>query len=132
MYHDSIKTTYYKRFKELTPEKQFHFVTRLALWNHDTWAIQELSQQKDTFLGGVNQADWQRRMTEIQSRKPDYAHMNHSSARQTYFDANPDLYGLELSLFQAMHAHYHFDVDLSGYLPDKSIIKSYTDNLLLD
>jgi len=132
MYHDNILTTYRHRFKELVHEKQFHLLTRLALWNHDAWSIQQLPLQKEAFLGGTTQAEWHKKMTDIQNRTPDYTQVNHGSARKTYFEAYPNLYGLELAMFQALHARHHFDADLTACLPEPESIQRLIDQLLSD
>lgn len=96
----SAKNYYYQHFNELTPEKQFHFATRMKnyLKTHD---FDDFLQQNmpSTELAPI-------------FANNDYSKVNHLDKRKPYFEKYVGLYGIEAALFRVHHLLAEYGVDI--------------------
>ncbi len=95
----SVRDYYYEHFNELTPEKQFHFATRMknfiGVHDFDEWLK---NNQPDTDLEAILSNNDYSRVAQIAVRKP-------------FFEKYPKLYGVEATLFRVHHLLKEYSVD---------------------
>lgn len=107
----TIQDYYFKHFDELSPDAQFHFVSRLSAWNADTRAVEELASYRSRLAPTLQ--DGFRQVLSLY-RDPPSMHINSLAARQPYFDAYPELQGLCLALFRLRHLKTIYNIDLTA------------------
>lgn len=108
---DAIRAYYFVHFDELPFHKQFHFVSRLSAWNADARATELLASYR-TRLAPSDQGALQQVLSLY--RDPPTVQINSLTARQPYFDAYPELQGLDLALFRLRHLKTIYDIDLTA------------------
>ena len=96
----SVRSYYYAHFQELTPDKKFHFATRIKNYFHshdfaDYFAHNVPSQNLIPIL-----------------EDNDFSHVNHAAARRPYFEKYDHLYSIEAALFRVNHLLNEYDIDL--------------------
>lgn len=119
----SVRDYYFEHFDELTPEKQFHFATRmknfLRVCDFDKWLSEN---QPDTELKPIISNN-------------DYSGVAQFAIRKPFFEKYPDLYGVEAALFRVHHLMKEYDVDIRGEflkLYPKERLYRLSDDLLND
>ena len=96
----SVLEYYQAHFAELSPEKQFHFATRLKNYSGSTDFDEYLSNHRpDTDLAAL----LNRAASTTVANYPE---------RQPFFQAYPDLYGVEAALFRVLHLLQEYQIDL--------------------
>jgi hypothetical protein len=119
----SAKNYYYEHFSELTPEKQFHFATRMKNYfkTHDF----------DDFLANNKPSS---DLSPI-FQNNDYSRVNNYQARRPFFEKYAGLYGIEAALFRVHHLLKEYDTDIRDHftsLYSLDRLYSITDELLSD
>lgn len=104
--------TYTKNISSLSPEKQFHFASRLSLYNNNEWGREHVKYLREWFFEHNSIG----RLAEMRRTLPDPIHINHWQSRQPFFDDYPWLYSYELQLFQALHSSVQYNVDIRTML----------------
>lgn len=107
--YEQIYRTYRTRFDELSPEKQFHFASRLKLACEDVWAAKQIEKLRPTILA----VDSATRLHSMRKLQPNVAQLNAANLRIPLFQVHPWLYSYELMLFYVLHESIHYDVDSS-------------------
>jgi hypothetical protein len=103
-----IYTYYLENLEQLSPDKKFHFGTRLAAWTGDANAYEILRESREYILP-VNTS-----LTETLSKiinAPQTGRRNAQELRQPFFDKYPTLYGRHMALFRVRHLSSVYDVD---------------------
>lgn len=100
----SVRDYYYAHFAELTPDKQFHFATRIKNYfkSHDFdqyFATYTPSQDLAAIL-----------------RNNDFSHVNQAAARRPYFEKYDHLFAIEAALFRVNHLLNEYNIDLRSEL----------------
>lgn len=118
-----VRDYYYAHFAELTPDKQFHFATRIKNYfkSHDFdqyFATYTPSQDLAAIL-----------------RNNDFSHVNQAAARRPYFEKYDHLFAIEAALFRVNHLLNEYNINLrSEFLRHIPLERLYSlsDALLAD
>lgn len=119
----SVKNYYYSHFLELTPEKQFHFATRIKNY----FKVHDFDEYlKDNCPS-----------TDIEAviSDNDYSKVNNLELRKPFFEKYQGLYGIEAALFRVHHLLVEYGIDIrDDFLRVCPADKLYelSDNLLQD
>ena len=96
----SVKDYYILHFNDLTPNKQFHFATRMKNWLKTTSFDDYLQQHmpgrslKELFFND------------------DFSHVNNLEVRRVFFERYQGLYALEATLFRVYHLLVEYGMDV--------------------
>lgn len=96
----SVRSYYYDHFQELSPDKQFHFATRIKNYFHSDdfrWFFAEFTPSRD--LAAILADN-------------DFSHVNKAEARRPYFEKYDHLYAIEAALFRVNHLLNEYRIDL--------------------
>ena len=119
----SVKEYYYEHFNDLSPDKQFHFATRMKNFFKTQDFDEYLKQNKpSTDIMGV-------------LFNNDYSMATNLNVRKSFFEKYPEIYGMEAALFRVHHLLKEYDEDIRGELTDAyPLEKLYdlSDNLFKD
>ncbi len=95
----SVRSYYYTHFNELTPEKQFHFATRIKNYfkthDFDDYLAQNVPSQDLTKILADN----------------DYTLVNRLAERRPYFERYDHIYAIEATLFRINHLLNEYNID---------------------
>lgn len=95
----TVKDYYYAHFGELSPEKQFHFATRMKHFQKTDYFDEYLQHNKpSTELGPVLMDN-------------DYSKVNRYTLRKPLFEKYSGLYGVEATLFRMHHLLVEYNID---------------------
>ena len=108
---ENIRDFYFAHFAELSPEKQFHFCTRLAAWNNDPRALAFIDSYKPQYVPTPSTKDALREELEYLIANPPVMPANAAKLREPYFAKYSWLRGLELALFRVRHWLTVYGVD---------------------
>lgn len=100
----SVRTYYYDHFDELTPDKKFHFATRMKNYFH-------CDDFKDYFKHNMPSTDLKPLLEDN-----DFSHVNNLEARRPYFLKYDHIFGIDLALFRVNHLLNEYGVDLRSDL----------------
>lgn len=100
----SVRTYYYDHFNELTPDKKFHFATRMKNYFH-------CHDFADYFKNNMPSTDLKPLL-----ENNDFSHVNNLSARRPYFLKYDQIYGIDLALFRTNHLLNEYQIDLRPQL----------------
>lgn len=103
---------YLDHFDELPFEKQFHFASRLYLWDQDPWARQKLDKLKGVFT--ANDQPQEALAAVIQASMESAAHGSKNAAelRRPYFEKYPLLKPYVGALFRITFLKHAYDLDV--------------------
>lgn len=96
----SVRDYYYTHFRELNPDKKFHFATRIKNYfrSHDfDWFFADFTPSQG--------------LTVILADN-DFSHVNKAEARRPYFEKYDHLYAIEAALFRVNHLLNEYNIDL--------------------
>ncbi len=96
----SVREYYYRHFGELTPDKQFHFATRIKNYfkSNDFREFFEHYRPSQDLKAILEDND--------------FTHVNYAELRRPYFEKYPRLYGIEAALFRVNHLLNEYKIDL--------------------
>lgn len=119
----SVREYYYRHFDELTPDKQFHFATRIKnYFKSDDFRDFFEHYQPSQDLRAILEDN-------------DFTHVNYAELRRPYFEKYPRLYGIEAALFRVNHLLNEYKIDLRTEfleLVPKEELYALADALLAD
>lgn len=127
---EDIKEHYFKYFDLLTPDKQFHFATRLKAWSNDPRTDVILAERLKDFS-----VDNPLPSLQELCLNPPVAKINAAERRSKYFEKYPNLRGAMLGLFRVRHLLYVYDVDVRDLLLtiySKEELYALSDQIKLD
>ena len=119
----SVKEYYYAHFGELTPEKQFHFATRIKNY----YECHDFDEYFRTYKPSQN-------IAEI-FYDNNYSRVNNYELRRPFFEKYRGLYGIEAALFRVHHLLAEYNLDLREdflKLYPRSKLYELSDSLLRD
>lgn len=119
----SVRNYYYQHFSELSPDKQFHFATRIKNYFHS-------DDFRDFFANYTPSQDLAAILADN-----DYSHVNRADLRRPYFEKYDHLYGIEAALFRVNHLLNEYNIDLRDQLIELVPLQSLynlADQLLAD
>ena len=97
----TVKDYYYLHFAELSPEKQFHFATRIKNYfkvhDFDDYLI---NNQPSTNISDV-------------INNNNYSMVNNHDLRKPFFEKYQGIYGIEAALFRVHHLLIEYGIDLT-------------------
>jgi len=102
-----IKNYYYGHLSALSPDKQFHFATRMAAWSDDDQAFRILHNLKNMI---VDNDDLRITLRAIVNT-PQSGRRNAHELRQPFFDTYPLLFGAHAALFRLRHLKSVYNTD---------------------
>jgi len=100
---DDVRAYYWSHFAELPPLIQFHFASRLAAWEHDRRAIQELQNHKSLLVPSPLNLDTLKDELTRLINQPPHTDMPGFRLREPFFRKYPQLFGWQLALFRVRH-----------------------------
>ena len=105
-----IEAYYLAHLDELTPDKRFHFASRLAAWDDDSAARELLVSCQPEYVKASDEM-----LADIRQllEHPPEAKINALTERQPFFDTYPELRGRILALFRVRHLRDIYGVDLT-------------------
>lgn len=117
----------YRSQIHLLGDKKFHFLSRLSLWNGDSFFKDKLEELREEYIGKSEEA-YRKRLKELFMRVPEHGdRMIAKEARQKYFKK---YHGLEPSLnllFKNLFARELYGIDLRAFVREL-----VSDTVLLD
>lgn len=96
----SVRDYYYAHFDKLTPDKKFHFATRMKNYFH-------CDDFEDYFKNNMPSADLKPLLD-----NNDFSQVNNIKARRPYFLKYDQIYGIDLALFRVNHLLNEYGLDL--------------------
>jgi hypothetical protein len=129
----SIKQYYFDNLQSLSPDKQFHFCSRLAAWQADHSAFEELAKLGSYMLPAANEGAGE--LIKGLMDKPQTGRRNAHDLRQPYFDKYPRLWGVHLALFRIRHLKFVYGVEALEQLfehASRPELEKLADDLLAD
>jgi hypothetical protein len=93
---------YREHFEDLPFDKQFHFASRLYLWNQDAWADRELTRLRPDFTAKSNPQAALQAVAEATLGSSVHGSKNAAALRLPYFERYPKLKAYVSTLFR-MH-----------------------------
>ena len=105
-----IEAYYLAHLDELTPDKRFHFASRLAAWDNDPAARELLAHFQPEYVKTSDEM-----LADIREllEQPPAAKINALAERQPFFDAYPELRGRILAMFRVRHLRDIYGIDLT-------------------
>lgn len=96
----SVRDFYYQHFQDLTPDKQFHFATRIKNYFHsDDFAEYFQHNMPSTNLRQLLQDN-------------DFSRVRHLEARRPFFEKYDHVFAIEATLFRIHHLLNEYGIDL--------------------
>jgi len=105
---DKIYSFYLENIALLSPDKRFHFATRISAWRGEPKAFELLRESYDFIV------DPARPLEEVLQTiidTPQSGTRNAHELRQPYFEKYPRLYGIHMALFRARHLISVYGID---------------------
>lgn len=108
---ENIRAYYFAHIRELSPNKQFHFCSRLAAWQGNREAIDQLRKLRAHFVPEpCTQEALRQTLQKLAGHQPNTG-VNALQLREVYFNHYPQLYGISLALFRVRHLHMVYGID---------------------
>lgn len=130
---NQIKNYYFEHIQELSPDKRFHFASRLAAWEGEDRFYDILRECRGDLLPD-NDKQIIKVVDELLT-KPQTGTRNAHERRQLYFDRYPSLWGIHLALFRLRHWMFVYGYDGRSVFEkfvSKSELKKLCSNILAD
>lgn len=130
---ENIHAYYLTNLARLSPEKQFHFCSRIGAWLDDPVALQHLAEMRGQYIPSSSENLQQELANMV--RQPVRGLANANTLREPYFRKYPWLRGLELALFRVRHLRTMYGIDgrveLLNIVPRQQL-EGYVRQLLAD
>jgi SAM-dependent methyltransferase len=105
---EQIKNYYFEHLDELSPDKRFHYATRLAAWEGEAISYDLLKSLQDYVMPADKPLDTV--IGELLKQQP-HKGINAYGARKPFFDKYSGLYGIHSALFRVRHLKAVYGVD---------------------
>jgi hypothetical protein len=112
-FSNSVLAYYIAHFGELNEVNQFHFVSRLYLWNQDPWAKEQIDRLKPYFTCNN---DPEKALIEVFKYEPGIENINALEARRPYFEKYSDLRGFNRVFFKANFLNSIYGIDIDEFI----------------
>jgi hypothetical protein len=106
-----ILTYFLANLQRLPNEKQFHFASRLHLWDQDPAVAKVLATLRPWFTADGNSTDMLRGVKQRAADQPDFGSKNVLAVRQPYFEQYPELTDYIPVLLQIMYSRTVYGID---------------------
>lgn len=97
---NNILAYYVKHFDELPFDKQFHFVSRLYLWNQSSYAQRKLADLRHQFTANDRPEEALKQVITAALESPSHGSKNAAELRRPYFLKYPNLKAYVSALFR--------------------------------
>ncbi len=132
---NNIYAHYRQTFSQLPFDKQFHFASRLYLWDQDEWASKKLVQLRQEFTAANKPDAALQQVRKVALSSPLHGSKNASELRRPYFELYPNLKLYVSLLFRTLFLEtiYGYDArDIFLQLCPPNEVEQLVEDLLND
>lgn len=109
--HDLVYRYYLEHFDELPFDKQFHFASRLFLWNQDDFGRTQIPRLRAEFTAHDNPHKALQQIFDEAQGSPVHGSKNAAELRRPYFEKYPQLKTQVLLLFRTAFMKHMYGID---------------------
>lgn len=130
---NTIEAYYWANFDQLSYEKQFHFISRLHLWNQTPETALKIQALRSQFTANEQPHEALQKVIAATQASPIHGSKNAAELRRPYFEAFPKLKTYVSALFRITFLYHVYGLDVrSDFLEqfDEAEVNDYAERLL--